>query len=350
MESKETRGASQDVAALALFVIDNSPAMMAYWNSDLICQFSNDAYADWFGKSRAEMKGIAMRDALGEIFMMNRKEIQGALDGEKQVFERAVRVADGSLRHSLMTYTPRFKGGRVHGFFVHVADVTPLKLAEVELKSAYAELKATQILLSDAIRENERVRIARDLHDVLGHHLTALNLHLDLALRQTLEQDQHAVSSKSLAISRDLAQNLLNQVRAVVAMERSNHVSDLRQALQSLCSAIPDPLITLEFASNAELQCPVLVHTIFSCVQEAITNCIRHARAKKLHIHLARQQDGIILLMVDDGKGISKDEQGHGLSGMRERVNELGGRMHISSQPDEGFHIHIWLPQKEGQA
>ncbi|MFZ6874121.1 PAS domain-containing protein [Undibacterium sp. Di27W] len=348
MEYKDIGDASQDVAALALFVINRSPAMMAYWNTDLICQFSNDAYADWFGKSRAEMKGIAMRDALGEIFMFNRKEIQGALNGEKQVFERAVRVADGSLRHSLMTYTPRFKGGKVHGFFVHVADVTTLKLAEVELKSAYAELKATQILLSDAVRENERVRIARDLHDVLGHHLTALNLHLDLALRQTLEQDQDAISGKSLAISRDLAQNLLNQVRAVVAMERSNHVSDLRQALQSLCSAIPDPQVTLEFAANLDIQCPVLAHTVFSCVQEGITNCIRHARAKKLHIHLARQQDGIILLMVDDGKGVSTDELGHGLSGMRERVSELGGRMHISSQPDEGFHLHIWLPQKEG--
>ena len=345
MDTDNIKNTANQPADLALAVINNTPAMLAYWNKDLICQFSNDAYSDWFGKSHTEMKGIAMRDALGEIFDLNQKEIQGALQGKKQVFERTVRVADGSIRHSLMTYTPRIESQVVEGFFVHVADVTPLKLVELELKTANAELKATQILLDDAIRESERVRIARDLHDGMGHHLSALNLHLELALRQSVDQHQ-----RSLEMARQLAKNILGQVRTVVALERSNHVGDLRQALLSLCNAIPEPQVILEIATNVDIQCPALVHTLFCCVQEALTNCIRHAQAQTLRIHLAHQPDSIILLMVDDGKGSRSINQGHGLTGMRERVTELGGRLQFDSQPGEGFQIHIWLPQNERKA
>lgn len=121
---------------IALKVIDHLSAMTGYWNTDLICQFSNNAYSHWFGKSKEQMRGIYMRDALGPIFEKNLAHIQAVLRGELQVFEREVVIPDGSIRHSLMTYTPDIVDGKVCGFFVHVADVTPLKKVEFELAAA----------------------------------------------------------------------------------------------------------------------------------------------------------------------------------------------------------------------
>ena len=121
---------------IALKVLDHLSAMTGYWNSDLICQFSNSAYSHWFGKSKEQMRGIYMRDALGPIFEKNLAHIQAVLRGELQIFEREVVIPDGSIRHSLMTYTPDIVDGKVCGFFVHVADVTPLKKVEFELAAA----------------------------------------------------------------------------------------------------------------------------------------------------------------------------------------------------------------------
>lgn len=324
---------------LALRVLDHTPAMVAYWGADLICRFSNAAYADWFGKSRAAMTNIAMADALGPLFAQNREQIVGVLEGNKQVFERAVVVADGSLRHSLMTYTPDIVDGQVQGFFVHVGDVSPLKQAEHALRSSNASLQATQILLADAIRSTERTRIARDLHDALGHQLTALKVNLELASRQL-------GASAPLDDARTLAKNLLAQVRQIVAMERGHHVADLHKALASLCAAIPAPTVTIVLAEEVEIYCPALAHTVFCCVQETLTNAMRHAHAQQVQVHLLSAPGGISLVMGDDGRGAPEQHEGNGLRGMRERVAGHAGKMSVSSQAGEGFHIQIWLPQR----
>lgn len=106
--------------------------------------------------------------------------------------------------------------------------------SRLTIAASHAELLATQSLLSDMMRSSERVRIARDLHDVMGHHLTALNLHLDLALRQT-----EGKAGNWLRTSRQLADDFLESVRALVSTERRDQPVNLRDALQTLCSGIP---------------------------------------------------------------------------------------------------------------
>ncbi len=124
---------------IALLVLVQTPAIVAYVDRQLQYRFANSAYLEWFGKSRQEMQHMTMQAVLGPIFDKNLPYIQAALAGEQQVFEREVLLPSGALRYGLMTYKPDLCEGYVRGFFVHVADVTPLKDAEFALKAAQRE-------------------------------------------------------------------------------------------------------------------------------------------------------------------------------------------------------------------
>lgn len=227
----------------------------------------------------------------------------------------------------------------------HMAAVE--RRGRIELAAANGELRATQLLLADTVRSAERLRIARDLHDIVGHHLTALNLHLDLSLRQS-----GAAAPPALATARELAQGLLAEVRVVVGSERHAQRIDLREALAALCAGIPQPRIVLRFEPGLEIASPAVAHTLFCCVQEAISNAVRHAAAGRLDIELARAEDGasVRLCVEDDGGGSRVAAEGNGLRGMRERLALLGGELKAGNRPRRGFGVEIVLPAGAGVA
>jgi len=133
---------------IALRVADHIPAMIAYWNRDQVCLFANAAYSDWFGKGRAQIVGSTMRELLGPLYELNLPYIRAALDGQTQVFERTIPRPDGTgARESIATYTPDVQNGVVAGFFVHVAEVTPLKTLQRQLESALAQVRTLEALL-----------------------------------------------------------------------------------------------------------------------------------------------------------------------------------------------------------
>ena len=213
--------------------------------------------------------------------------------------------------------------------------------SRVRLAGAHAELVATQQLLSEAIRASERVRIARDLHDAIGHHLTALNLHLDLAVRQA-----GGTVIESLQVSRSLAQRLLAEVRAVVSIERRDQTINLRRALETLCAGLPSRRIVLSFDEDVEVRTPTLAHAIFCCVQEAIGNTAR--RSGMLQVVLRKQRDGLAISIIEESKRMRKIKEGEGLLGIRRRIEALGGTFAAGLPQDEGFRMEIWLPQAGG--
>jgi diguanylate cyclase (GGDEF)-like protein/PAS domain S-box-containing protein len=126
---------------IVLNLVDNLDVLLAYWDSRQVCVFANRAYIEWFGKSRQQAVGLTMEQLLGPaLYAKNLPYILGALrDGQTQIFEREIASADGKTRHSLATYTPHIVAGRVVGMYVHVADVTPLKLLQRELESAKSQ-------------------------------------------------------------------------------------------------------------------------------------------------------------------------------------------------------------------
>jgi AraC-like DNA-binding protein len=103
-------------------------SMIAYWDSNLLCRYANNAYLTWFGAAPADMiNKMTLDKLLGPIFYQNLPYINAALKGKIQVFERELTIASGERRQSLATYYPDVQGGRVRGFFVLVSDITFIK-------------------------------------------------------------------------------------------------------------------------------------------------------------------------------------------------------------------------------
>ncbi len=127
--------------ASATQVLSNIDAMVGYWGRDLRCRFANPAYQQWFGVSPKDLVGEPIQNLLGPLFDLNIDYIRGALKGIPQNFERAIAMADGSIRHSIAHYQPEILGGVVQGFTAHVTDVTKMKLLQMELESARKEME-----------------------------------------------------------------------------------------------------------------------------------------------------------------------------------------------------------------
>jgi signal transduction histidine kinase len=214
-----------------------------------------------------------------------------------------------------------------------------------ELARVNAELRATQELLADSSRMAERLQISRDLHDTLGHHLTVLNVNLEIA-RQTVEGRAAEPVQEAQAVTR----LLLSDVREVVSSLREDRPVDLRRALETLAAGTPEPTVHLSFPEQLEIRDPSLANALFRCAQEAITNAVRHARARNLWIELEKEDEGIALRARDDGRGAAVVRAGNGLQGMRERLEEIGGRLEIESRPGQGFSLLAWTPAAKGMA
>ncbi len=225
--------------------------------------------------------------------------------------------------------------------FAFMSSVVGLRqhAARDELRMLNSELHATQALLADNTRIAERVRIARELHDLVGHHLTALTLNLEVAT--------HLVEGKALEHvqqARSLAKLLLADVREVVSDIRENDKVDLAAALGTLVEGVPEPLIHLDLPRKLAMMDPLQAQVLLRCAQEAITNSVRHAGARNLWIRLAQDENGVVLTAHDDGRGSSDVAVGNGLSGMSERLQQLGGELRLESSPGAGFSLHAWLP------
>lgn len=212
--------------------------------------------------------------------------------------------------------------------------------SRAELRQLNSELRATRELLAESSRIAERVRIARDLHDVVGHHLTALSLNLETAT--------HLVDGKArdcVERSRSLAKLLLTDVREVVGQMRQGDSLNLSEALQRLVEGLPEPNVHLDLPENFAVKDPQRAQVILRCVQEIITNAVRHAKARNLWIDFEEGPEGLTLSARDDGRGGAVDvAAGHGLTGMGERLAQLGGRLNWESGAGQGFRLQAWLP------
>lgn len=170
MSKSTTSGLSPSgsTAATALRVVNQISAMVAYWDTDQRCVFSNDAYRQWFGKAPERMVGMTMKDLLGPLYEKNLPYIRGALAGEQQVFERRIHLPNGETRDSVATYTPDVRHGVVQGFSVHVADVTRLRQREAALAATIREAIQTLEATKGSFRSKNLGVLRQRLGQVLA--------------------------------------------------------------------------------------------------------------------------------------------------------------------------------------
>jgi PAS domain S-box-containing protein len=122
-------------------MLDALPAMVGYWDRDLLNRLANGAYIEFFGRSPEEMGGTHIRDLLGpELYAKNLPYIEAALRGEKQVFDREIRTPSGEMRYTQVSYVPNLGDGEVFGFFALVTDITERKRIEEEMEHSRARL------------------------------------------------------------------------------------------------------------------------------------------------------------------------------------------------------------------
>ncbi len=212
--------------------------------------------------------------------------------------------------------------------------------AREEQRRLNAELRATRELLAESSRMGERVRISRELHDLLGHHLTALSLNLEVA--------SHIVEGPArerVRQAQTLAKLLLADVREAVSQLRHAEAIDLRKALATLTEGVPGLRIHLDMPEQFAVDDPQRAQVLLRCAQETITNAVRHAGAVNLWLRFVRDSSNVLHMHAhDDGVGSDKLVQGNGLIGMRERLARFGGRLDVSSGAGRGFVLEAMLP------
>ena len=212
--------------------------------------------------------------------------------------------------------------------------------AREEQRRLNAELRATRALLAESSRMSERVRISRELHDLLGHHLTALSLNLEVAGHLTEGRAQEHVRQ-----SHTLAKLLLTDVREAVSEMRDEGAIDLSGAVRTLVEGVPALDIRLDLSDPLSIDDPERAHVLLRCTQEIITNAVRHAGASTLWLSIARDATEARIQARDDGRGAETDAiHGNGLRGIRERLAAYGGRVDIITGRGQGFALDIRLP------
>ena len=225
--------------------------------------------------------------------------------------------------------------------FVFVTSLVARQQAQAreEQRRLNAELRATRVLLAESARVNERTRISRELHDLLGHHLTALSLNLEVAGHLSEGRVKEHVQQ-----AHTLARLLLTDVREAVSHLRDGGAIDLEAALRPLAENVPSLQIHMDIESPLTMDDPERAHVLLRCTQEVITNAVRHAAARNLWIRAHREEAMIAMTARDDGRGADAFVAGNGLRGMRERLAQYGGHLEIKTRPQEGFCIHLMLP------
>lgn len=211
--------------------------------------------------------------------------------------------------HSALLLTPPYFGFQLLAFFV-------FQVVEREARTA------------------ERLHIAQELHDSIGHHLTALTLNLESALVRGNGEARADVEK-----AQTLARGLLADVRSIVAGDESDGRFDLVKSLQTLVTNIPQPRIHVEVGGDVRSS-----HVILRCAQEIVTNAARHSGAENLWIAIQRDGDLVQIRAHDDGRGSEGSPEGFGLRGMRARVEAVGGELRIIDRPGHGFGIVAILP------
>ena len=195
-------------------------------------------------------------------------------------------------------------------------------------------------------REEERRRLRRDLHDGLGPRLAGLGLQVD-TLRNRLGLPDLDTDHELLHLRREI-QSTVVDVRRIVEGLRPPALDELglAGALEQLARRVDGPQLRVVVDVPPIEPLPAAVEVaVYRIVQEALTNAVRHSRARQATVRVRLEPSGVCVEVVDDGCGeVASRVGGIGLSSMRERAEQIGGRLHVDARPRSGTAVRAWLP------
>ena len=312
----------------------------------------NQTWLDTLGYSREEVIGRWFGDFLAphEVEAFRQRFPKFKATGEIQVEVETVRK-DGA--HAIIAIVGRIAYDE-HGGFKQthciLTDITERKLAEEALREGHERMAHLSRRLVEA-QEEERRRIARELHDEVGQSLTALTISLE-GVSHLVKQD--APRSK-IAEIQELTKNLIAEVNALSVELRPRVLDDLGliPGLLSLFSRFSSQTgVEIDFKHTGikrKRLAPEIEISAYRIIQEALTNVVRHAGVKTASVRLQVEADMLWIQVQDEGKGFNlrramKAEDSMGLLSITERAEQVGGRLEVQTAPREGTLITCRLP------
>lgn len=293
-------------------------------------------------EDRARVEDALDRDALRGTYDETYRIIRPD-DSERWIWDRAVVVRDDA--------------GQVRYLAGIAADITERKQAEDDLRRSHARLRALSAR-HETVREEERTRVSREIHDQLGQALTGLKLDLSW-LTDNLPTEPRILRTRLRALARRV-ESTLGDVRTIAAGLRPAPLDHLGlvtalewQARQfEALAAIP---VGLELTLRDEGLDPGVATAVFRIFQETLTNVARHARASRVEVRLAESDGSLHLEVRDDGRGITDEERTDpaslGLLGMEERARMLCGDLEVRRLQGSGTAVALRLPlRRSGEA
>ncbi len=205
--------------------------------------------------------------------------------------------------------------------------------AKEELSAINQELLATRFMLKESSQRKERLRISRDLHDVIGHQLTALTLNLEVS-RHKVPEEFKPLLTENLAH----AKTLLSEVREVVKEMRTEEQFDLVEKLTSLIEQLPKCQLIIE--SITEINALSLKQQLMYCLQEGVSNALRHGKANQFTLSAEKKDKQLTFYLADNGSVKADVQWGSGLNGMQERLTDFCGKVELIQRPD-GYTLKL---------
>ena len=327
-------------------VANTAPVLIWMSGMDKLCTFFNQGWLSFTGRSMEEELGEGWVSGVHPEDVQRCLEIYCASFDARAEFEMEYRLSrfDGEYRWIVNYGLPRFEqDGTFCGYIGTCVDITERKLSEESLQSLSGRLIRAQ--------EDERARIARELHDDFSQRLALLGIGLGQLWKKLPESDveDRARILQMLKGTREMSAD-------IHTLSHQLHSSKLElvglvPALNGLCREIGEKYkIEVFFSSSGfprNIQKDVEL-CLFRVTQEALGNVVKHSQASSAHVELGSNQDGVSLRITDEGRGfdpeITNPDAGIGLVGMRERLRLVGGRLSVNSELLRGTEILAEVP------
>jgi len=275
---------------------------------------------------------------------------EAAVQNKGYAVDYRIVLPNGSIRHIHdVVYPVADEAGQIIERYGVVMDVTERKRAEVELRRSVDQLRALAARVQDA-REEERKRVAREIHDELGQALTSIKIDLSSLIHEFSPEPQQLKRIESIStivdqtiksvrrISTELRPGILDDLGLIAAVEWAAEEFEARTG--TTCR--------LDLPQNDGAIDPDRAIAVFRILQETLTNVARHANATCVDVRLLIELGGVILEVHDNGRGATDEQlsaaESLGIRGMRERALLLGGELLIRGVPGQGTSIRVSIP------